>query len=66
MQLELFFKICLNNLQEDGMDQDLTQFAVIIICDDSTGCDKMGDYFTTEADIFIIIVCEVKLDKDWF
>ena len=48
------------------MDQDLTQFAVLILCDDSTGYDKMGDYFTTEADIIIDIVCEAKLDKDWF
>ena len=26
------------------MKQDRTQFAVIILCDDSTSCDEMGDY----------------------
>ena len=27
------------------MDKDCTQFAVLIQCHDSTGCDEMGDYF---------------------
>ena len=48
------------------MEQDLTQFAVLFLCDDSTGCDKMGDYFATEAGTIIDIVCEVDLNKDWF
>ena len=48
------------------MEQELTQFAVLILCDDPTGCDKMGGYFATEADTLIGIVCEVDLDKDWF
>ena len=28
-----------------GMKQDCTQFALLILCHDSTGCDEMGDYF---------------------
>ena len=31
------------------MEQDLAQLAVIILCDDSTGCDEVDDYFATEA-----------------
>ena len=31
------------------MEQDCTQFAVLILCHDSTGCDETGDYFATEA-----------------
>ena len=38
------------------MKQDCTQFAVLILCNDSTGCDEMGDYFATEADTLIDIV----------
>ena len=55
MQLELFFK-CLHNSQRDGEEQDCTQFAVLIQCHDSTGCDEMGDYFATKADTKIDIV----------
>ena len=32
------------------------QFAVLIQCHDSTGCDEMGDYFAIEADTMIDIV----------
>ena len=32
------------------MEQELTQFAVLILCDDSTDCDEMGDCFATEAE----------------
>ena len=32
---------------------DLTQLAVIKLCADSTGCDKVDDYFATEADTMI-------------
>ena len=39
-----------------GVEQGCTQFAVLILCHDSTGCDKMGDYFATEADTMIDIV----------
>ena len=39
---------------------DLTQFAVLILCDDSTACDKMGDYFSTEADKMVNIVYDVE------
>ena len=46
------------------MDQDLTQLAVIILCDESTGCDEMNDYFATEADTMIDIVFEVDLNTD--
>ena len=31
-------------------------FIVLIQCHDSTGCDKMGDYFAIEADTMIDIV----------
>ena len=31
-------------------------FAVLIQCHDSTGCDEMGDYFAIEADTMIDIV----------
>ena len=37
------------------MEQDRTQFAVLILCDDSTGCDEMGNHFATESDIMIDI-----------
>ena len=47
------------------MEQDLTQFAVLIIViyDNSTGCDEMGVYIATEADTMIDIVCVVDLKK---
>ena len=32
------------------------QFAVLIQCHDSTGCDEMGDYFAIEADTMTGIV----------
>ena len=38
------------------MGQDCTQFSVQILCHDSTGGDKMGDYFAIEADTMIDIV----------
>ena len=38
------------------MEQDFTQFAVLILWHDSTGCDEIGDYFATEADTMIDIV----------
>ena len=40
------------------MEQDLTQLAVMIMCDDSTGCDEVDDYFATEADTMIDIAYE--------
>ena len=39
-----------------GEKQNRTQFAVLILCHDSTGCDEMGDYFAIEADTMIDIV----------
>ena len=48
MQIELFFKV--------GGGRDCTQYAVLILCHDSTGCDEMGDYFAIEADIMIDII----------
>ena len=49
------------------MEQDLTQLAVIIlVCNDSTGCDEMDNYLATEADTMIDIVCEVDLNKYMF
>ena len=58
MQLELFFKVgyISAHSQRVGMEQDCTQFAVLILCHDSTGCDEMGDYFAIEADTMIDIV----------
>ena len=38
------------------MEQDCTQFAVLILCNDSTGCGEMSNYFNTEADTMIDIV----------
>ena len=38
------------------MERDCTQFAVLMLCHDSTGCNEMGGYFTTEADKMIDIV----------
>ena len=46
------------------MGQDLTQLAVIILYGDSTGCDEVDDYFATEADIMIDVVCKVDLNND--
>ena len=51
------------------MEQDRTQFAVLILYVYSTGCDEMGDYFAIESDTMIDIVCEVTvmyLNKVWF
>ena len=31
------------------MEDNLTQLAVIILCDDSTGCDEMDDHFVADA-----------------
>ena len=42
--------------QKDREKQNCTQFAVLILCHDSTGCDEMGDYFAIEADTMIDIV----------
>ena len=39
-----------------GVEQDCTQFAVLILCHESTGGDEMGDYFATEADTMTDIV----------
>ena len=39
------------------MEKDLTQLAVIKLCNYSTGCDEKGDCFVTEADTMIDIVC---------
>ena len=38
------------------MEQDLTQFEALVLCDNSTGCDAMDDYFATEADTMIEIL----------
>ena len=58
MQLELFFKVgyISGHSQRGGVEQDCTQFAVLILCHDSTGCDEIGDYFAIEADTMIDIV----------
>ena len=64
--LESFFKIGYVCIIPKGMEQYHTQFADLILCDDSTGCDEMGNYFATEAYTMINIVCEVDLINDWF
>ena len=59
MQLELFFKVwyaCTITKGEERNRIVLDQFAVLILCHDSTGCDEMGDYFVIEADTMIYIV----------
>ena len=57
MQLELFFKVgYVCKFPKGGEKQDFTQFAVLILCHDSTGCDEMGDYFAIEAETMIDIV----------
>ena len=62
MLLELFFKVGYVCTIPKGVErnrivrQDCTQFAVLIQCHDSTGCDEMGDYFAIEADTMIDIV----------
>ena len=44
------------------MEQDLTQPTVIILLNESAGCDEMDNYFVTEADTIIGIVCDVNLN----
>ena len=58
MQLELSFKVGYVCTVPKGVgeEQDCTQFAVLILCHDSSGCDEMGDYFAIEADTTIDIV----------
>ena len=41
------------------MEQTLTQFAVKILCDYSTGSDEVDNYFAAEADIMIDIVYDL-------
>ena len=38
------------------MVKEITLLAIIELCDDSTGCDEMVDYFATEADTKIDIL----------
>ena len=46
----------MHNSQRGGEEQDCTQFAVLVLCHDSTGCDEMGDSFEIEADTIMDIV----------
>ena len=60
MQLELFFKtvyICTIS-KRFWMEQDHTQFSDTILCDDSTGCDEVDNYFAKEADTMIYFLYE--------
>ena len=43
------------------MEQALTQLAVKILFDDSTGCDEVDNYFATETDILIDIVYDLDM-----
>ena len=65
-QIELFIKMGYVCTITKEMEQDLTQFAVPILCDDPTGCDEMGNYFAIEADTMTCIVSVVDMNKDWF
>ena len=47
-------------------EEDLSQYAVSLLCDDSTKCRKGDDDFATEADIMIDNIYEDDLDEDWF
>ena len=40
------------------MEQDHTQFSDTILCDDSTGCDEVDNYFAKEADTMIYFLYE--------
>ena len=66
MHLELFFKIgyVCKIPKGIGIDQDLPQFAVNILCDDSTSFGEVDNTFATKADIMIDVV--YKLDEDKF
>ena len=44
------------------MEHDLSQFAVLILCNNSTGCDEMCHYCATEGDTMIHIICEFDLN----
>ena len=57
--------ICLHNSQRGGEEQDCTQFAVLIQCHDSTGCDEMGDFFSNRSS-HNDRHCEGDLNKDCF
>ena len=46
------------------MQQDLTQFADKILCDDYTGCDEVDNNFATIADIMVYILYEYDLPED--
>ena len=52
----------MHNSQGGTTKQDLTQFAVLILCDDSIGCGEMGDYFVADAYTKIDIVYEADLN----
>ena len=56
----------MHNPKEVWKIQDLTQFAVLILHNDSTGCCEMGDYFAKDADTMIDIVCEIDLNNNLF
>ena len=49
------------------MEQDCTQVALPILCNDSTGWDEMGDYFAKEADTMVEIVrlTWIKIDFEY-
>ena len=47
---------------KEAGDKALTQFAVKIPCDESTGFDEVGNYLATEADTTIDIA--YYLDED--
>ena len=64
MHIDLLFKIEYVCRIPKGLEieQHLTQFAVKILFDDSTGCHERNIFFAREADIMKDIVYD--LDKD--
>ena len=66
MQLELYFNIGYVCKIPEGfvMEQDLTPFAIKILCDDPTACDEVDNIFATEAGAMIDILYECDMDED--
>ena len=43
------------------VEQDLTQLAVIMLCNNSAGCDDMEVFIATATSTMVDIVCKVDL-----
>ena len=64
MHIDLLFKIEYVRRIPKGLwiEQHLTQFAVKILFDNSTGCDERDNYFAREADIMKDIIYDLEND----